>query len=91
MEKARAEFKLPPLGASEEEPSLAVGQPAKGEASGRHRLVAVNRPQHVRDSRAKLPIIGMEQEIMEAVLEHDVVVFAGETGCGKTTQVTCHA
>ena len=37
--------------------------------------------------REGLPIIGMEQEVMEAVARHDVVVLCGETGCGKTTQV----
>eukprot|EP00775_Hariotina_reticulata_P011104 gene11104-11258_t len=37
--------------------------------------------------RQKLPIIGLEQEIMESITRHDVVVLCGETGCGKTTQV----
>jgi flagellar biosynthesis GTPase FlhF len=37
--------------------------------------------------REGLPIIGMEQEVMEAVAQNDVVVLCGETGCGKTTQV----
>lgn len=37
--------------------------------------------------RAGLPILGMEQEVMEAVAERDVVLLCGETGCGKTTQV----
>lgn len=44
-------------------------------------------PLQVAESRQGLPIIGMEQEIVEMVREHDVVVLCGETGCGKTTQV----
>ena len=35
-----------------------------------------------------LPIVGMEQEVMEAVTAHDIVLLCGETGCGKTTQVS---
>ncbi|KAK9814452.1 hypothetical protein WJX72_006123 [[Myrmecia] bisecta] len=42
---------------------------------------------HIDKARSGLPIIGMEQEVMEAVSENDVVVLCGETGCGKTTQV----
>ena len=38
-------------------------------------------------AREGLPIIGMEQDIMEAVRQHDILVLQGETGCGKTTQV----
>ena len=63
------------------------GGPAVSERSGRHRLVAITRRPEMEEKRAELPIISMEQEIVEAVLEHDVVVLSGETGCGKTTQV----
>ena len=37
-------------------------------------------------AREGLPITGMEQEIMELIGQHDIVVLCGETGCGKTTQ-----
>jgi HrpA-like RNA helicase len=29
------------------------------------------------------------EEILTAVGQHQVVLIAGETGCGKTTQVSC--
>ena len=64
------------------------GRGAKqSEGSGRRRVVAVDRPPEVDEARSQLPIIGMEQEIVESVLENDAVVLSGETGCGKTTQV----
>lgn len=47
----------------------------------------VQRAPDVQEARLGLPILGMEQEIMEAVADHDLVVICGETGCGKTTQV----
>eukprot|EP00899_Mesostigma_viride_P020775 jgi/Mesvir1/2869/Mv13952-RA.1 len=50
-------------------------------------VVHVKRRPDVEAGRSSLPIIGMEQEIMEAVEENDVVLVCGETGCGKTTQV----
>ncbi|KAF6155434.1 hypothetical protein GIB67_019960 [Kingdonia uniflora] len=34
-----------------------------------------------------LPIVMMEQEVMEAINENSAVIICGETGCGKTTQV----
>lgn len=62
-------------------------QASRSERSGRQRLVKIERPEEVVLSRSELPIIGMEQEVVEAILEHDIVVLSGETGCGKTTQV----
>lgn len=51
------------------------------------RVVHINRRPDISEARENLPIVAMEQEIMEAVQYSDVVVLCGETGCGKTTQV----
>ena len=91
VERARAEFGLPdPGGEPPDGPAGGLGSQRPSEASGRARLVHVERPAEVEAVRKELPILGMEQEVMEAVLEHDVVVLSGETGCGKTTQA-CHS
>ncbi|KAG6745055.1 hypothetical protein POTOM_051697 [Populus tomentosa] len=50
-------------------------------------VVHVSRPDEVEKKQKDLPIIMMEQEIMEAINEHSTVIICGETGCGKTTQV----
>lgn len=55
--------------------------------AGPLRVVAVQRPADIEEARSGLPITGMEQEVVEAVALHDVVVLCGQTGCGKTTQV----
>ncbi len=60
---------------------------AAARAAGPHRVRIVVRPPEMEEARGKLPIVGMEQEVMEAVARQDVVVLCGETGCGKTTQV----
>ncbi|KAL5017532.1 hypothetical protein ScPMuIL_007121 [Solemya velum] len=39
------------------------------------------------EARQKLPILGEEQLVMEAINENRVVIICGETGSGKTTQV----
>ena len=51
------------------------------------RVVHVQRRRDIEAVRSGLPITGMEQEVMEALLLNDVLVLCGETGCGKTTQV----
>lgn len=56
-------------------------------ATGPARVVHVQHRPDIEAVRGALPITGMEQEVMEAVLQNDVVVLCGETGCGKTTQV----
>jgi ATP-dependent RNA helicase DHX37/DHR1 len=50
-------------------------------------FVPVNRSPKIQESRLKLPILAEEQSIMEAINENPVVILAGETGSGKTTQV----
>lgn len=50
-------------------------------------FVPVDRDPAIQRLRLKLPIIGEEQVIMEAIDKHDVVIIAGETGSGKTTQL----
>lgn len=50
-------------------------------------VVHVSRPEEVEEKRKDLPIVMMEQEIMEAINDHLTVIICGETGCGKTTQV----
>ena len=50
-------------------------------------FVPVYRTEEVQEQRSKLPIHGEEQVVMEAVRENPVVIVAGETGSGKTTQV----
>ncbi len=48
--------------------------------AGKRRL-----PEPVYDPR--LPIVNHREEIVEAIREHQVLIIAGETGCGKTTQI----
>ncbi|KAL3675000.1 hypothetical protein R1sor_024948 [Riccia sorocarpa] len=50
-------------------------------------VVHVKRPDDVEKGRQNLPIVMMEQEIMEAIHEMAAIIVCGETGCGKTTQV----
>ncbi|XP_069856184.1 ATP-dependent DNA/RNA helicase DHX36 [Dipodomys merriami] len=38
--------------------------------------------------REKLPSYGMQKELVTLIDKHQVTVISGETGCGKTTQVT---
>ncbi|XP_058073969.1 ATP-dependent RNA helicase DEAH13 isoform X2 [Magnolia sinica] len=62
--------------------NLAGHQPVNGRT-----VVHVSRPKEVESKRGDLPIVMMEQEVMEAINEHSTVIVCGETGCGKTTQV----
>lgn len=50
-------------------------------------FVSVNRTPEIQEARMKLPVLAEEQAIMEAITENPVVIIAGETGSGKTTQV----
>lgn len=48
----------------------------------------VRRNIRVQEQREQLPIFAEEQTIMEAISQHDAVILCGETGSGKTTQVS---
>lgn len=50
-------------------------------------FVEVHRTEEIQTARLKLPILAEEQQIMELINENSVVIIAGETGSGKTTQI----
>lgn len=50
-------------------------------------FVPVDRHEAIQAARLKLPILGEEQVIMETINDNMIVILAGETGSGKTTQV----
>ncbi|KAI8853330.1 P-loop containing nucleoside triphosphate hydrolase protein [Chytridium lagenaria] len=58
-----------------------------GEAPKSAFFVPVNRTEAISLKRVELPVVGEEQQIMEAIYENDCVIICGETGSGKTTQV----
>lgn len=49
--------------------------------------IHVDRSPVIQAARLKLPILGEEQVIMETIQENSIIILAGETGSGKTTQV----
>ena len=42
----------------------------------------IQRSSEIQSNRMQLPICSMEQEIVEAVNDHDVIILCGETGSG---------
>lgn len=50
-------------------------------------FVEVDRSDEIQKARLKLPILAEEQQIMEIINDNSIIIIAGETGSGKTTQV----
>lgn len=46
------------------------------------------KPKSVAEIRRSLPVYGARHQLMRLIREHQVVVVVGETGSGKTTQLT---
>ncbi|KAI8116639.1 putative ATP-dependent RNA helicase kurz [Lucilia cuprina] len=49
--------------------------------------VPVVRDPEIQAARLKLPILAEEQQVMEVINENNIIIVAGETGSGKTTQI----
>lgn len=67
-----------------ERPSPATKPPVK---RPRKFFVHIDRDEKVQAARLELPVCLHEQQIIEAIHDHDVVLITGATGTGKTTQV----
>ena len=76
------------------------GKNGRGRASQRRRTTAAHHQQRrarLKDARAAhpvtvsypedLPVTAAKDEIAEAIRDNQVVIIAGETGSGKTTQI----
>ncbi|KAL1970312.1 hypothetical protein VTN77DRAFT_5472 [Rasamsonia byssochlamydoides] len=71
----------------EEEPLPPELQPTTGDPNRKAFSVQVDRPEEIQNARLKLPVVGEEQKIMEAIHNNPSVVIWGATGSGKTTQL----
>ncbi|KAH3668552.1 hypothetical protein OGAPHI_002306 [Ogataea philodendri] len=49
--------------------------------------VHIDRDDDIQVARMKLPVVGEEHTILEAIHHNDCVIICGETGSGKTTQI----
>ncbi|KAG0645164.1 Pre-mRNA-splicing factor ATP-dependent RNA helicase cdc28 [Hyphodiscus hymeniophilus] len=49
---------------------------------------AEKKAQSIEDTRKSLPIYGYRDEFLSAISDHQILVVVGETGSGKTTQLT---
>ncbi|XP_055904771.1 probable ATP-dependent RNA helicase kurz [Eupeodes corollae] len=49
--------------------------------------IPVDRDPEIQAARLRLPILAEEQAIMEIINENSIIIVAGETGSGKTTQI----
>ncbi|KAL4941458.1 P-loop containing nucleoside triphosphate hydrolase protein, partial [Aspergillus oleicola] len=76
-----------PVRAPEEEPLPLELQVTKGNPYRKAFSVQVDRPGEVQKARLKLPVVGEEQKIMEAIHNNSAIVIWGATGSGKTTQL----
>ncbi|KAL4927451.1 ATP-dependent RNA helicase ECM16 [Aspergillus undulatus] len=76
-----------PKRAPEEEPLPLELQVTKGNPYRKAFSVQVDRPEEVQEARLKLPVVGEEQKIMEAIHNNSAIVIWGATGSGKTTQL----
>lgn len=56
----------------------AAAERAAAAAAGPTRVVHLSRPPEIEEVRRQLPIIGLEQEIMEGINHNDVVVSVRE-------------
>ncbi|MFC4656498.1 ATP-dependent RNA helicase HrpA [Rheinheimera marina] len=85
--KFRQALKRIPADASPEQQQQQLNQLAerieKSVQSRALRQAAVPRIQYP----AELPVVGKKDEIKQAIAKHQVVIIAGETGSGKTTQI----
>ncbi|GMH39385.1 hypothetical protein BSKO_07283 [Bryopsis sp. KO-2023] len=60
----------------------------KTKAFGKAPLFGIQDARSIKDQRESLPIFKLKEQLVKALIENDTLVVIGETGSGKTTQMT---
>lgn len=60
----------------------------KSKAFGKAPLFGIQDGRSIKDQRESLPIFKLKDELVKALIENNTLVVIGETGSGKTTQMT---
>ena len=61
----------------------------KNAALGKAPTFGINDARTMKEQRESLPIFKLRDQLVQAVHDNQVLVVIGETGSGKTTQVSC--
>jgi HrpA-like RNA helicase len=68
-------------------PRSSINRALKADLQRKLRSSPTSQYQRLLEVRGRLPAFAMRDEIVQAIRSHQVTVIAGDTGCGKTTQV----
>jgi len=67
------------------DPALSVPEWKRGALTG---IGGLGSEKSIKEQRESLPIFGLRNELIQAIKDNQILIVVGETGSGKTTQMT---
>ncbi|VEU23995.1 DEKNAAC105195 [Brettanomyces naardenensis] len=90
VERARREKErdADPMKSSDVDSSAAATAIQAWKRQSRSATYGIRSHKSIREQRESLPVFAVRDQLLNIIKEHDMTVIVGETGSGKTTQIT---